>query len=221
MAGGSDDVDGVGFAVGLTHDSPDLLGTVHVNAPADAARRWGHDLATFRAVRTDAADALSLPPPLHHWPHRSDAPNADATADACEAACCGDASCTVWTYGYRGSQKAGGNTCWVGNCVGKFHNVPNDTWVGGVRPALPPAPPAPPLVPTEARAGFDDSGWELVDAPHDCEADIPRLPVSPSPDTRSMSVHRVYGKPRLGNRSLLKDPRPRTADSMPQHRHVL
>jgi hypothetical protein len=98
-----------------------------------------------------------------------------ASADQCQDSCCWDQSCLVWQFANT-STKGGG--CWTGRCSTPVHN--SSIWTGGIRatPApLPPPPPAPPPAPPPpapppVSAGplsqaYDDSGWELLDVPHD------------------------------------------------------
>ena len=85
-----------------------------------------------------------------------------ANVDACRIACCSIALCEIWQYEMW--PYASGYGCWIG--ASDDCNHPNENWVGGggrKTPALPPKPdPSGP-----ASTSYDDSKWELVDAPHD------------------------------------------------------
>lgn len=89
------------------------------------------------------------------------------TAALCEKACCDDNACAVWQWE---DPKIQGGGCWLGECTAGFNKV--TSWVGGNRSApVPPAPtpaPLPPGVsPPESKVAYDDSSWELINAPHD------------------------------------------------------
>lgn len=88
------------------------------------------------------------------------------TAALCKQACCTDNACAVWQW----SEPAQSGGCWRGFCSGTWNK--NNAWVGGNRSApYPIAPPPPPLPPNETfpetKVGYDDSSWQLVNAPHD------------------------------------------------------
>ena len=75
------------------------------------------------------------------------------SSDECRGACCLDMNCAIWQY-------ANDQGCWIGNSNDCNH--PNNDWVGGGRQT--PAPPSP-NGPTSR--SYDDSTWEIIDAPHD------------------------------------------------------
>ena len=95
--------------------------------------------------------------------------------------CCRDPSCEIWSWGYRGAQKAEGSQCWIGACDSPHHLRPvsNDSWVGGSRPVGPspsPSPPPPPVpvsistppamfgrVPSHPSLGGKENGGVVVD----------------------------------------------------------
>ena len=82
--------------------------------------------------------------------------NSATNADDCLDACCGDEMCAIWQY-------ASNKGCWIGQSSDCKH--PNNDWVGGGRNT--PAPPLPPAKTGPISRDYDDSSWELVDAPHD------------------------------------------------------
>ena len=77
-------------------------------------------------------------------------------SDDCRGSCCADVMCAIWQY-------ADTQGCWIGNSHDCDH--PSDVWVGGGRPV--PAPQPPPAKNGPTSRDYDDSSWELVDAPHD------------------------------------------------------
>lgn len=81
----------------------------------------------------------------------------EASADDCRDSCCSDDMCATWQY-------AEDQGCWMGSSGDCNH--PNKDWVGAGGRKVPAAPPEPdPKGP--ASADYNDSQWELVDAPHD------------------------------------------------------
>ena len=86
--------------------------------------------------------------------HSSGATN----ADDCRSVCCSDVMCEIWQY-------ASDKGCWIGTSDAYDCNHPNKDWVGGGRKT--PAPPPKPDPKGPAFTSYDDSMWELVDAPHD------------------------------------------------------
>jgi hypothetical protein len=85
-----------------------------------------------------------------------------ASAAACEHQCCEDNYCEVWQWKKNlNSNDAGG--CWRGWCAG-FRTSPD--WVGGIRDS-PLTPPSPGTLPAEATIDYNDSSWQLINAPHD------------------------------------------------------
>lgn len=83
-------------------------------------------------------------------------PQGNASAELCLQACCIEASCDFWQYAAGRAQ-----ACWIGQCKDTPHGGCIG-WVGGSAPAPSPGPTCP-----ECAKDFDDSDWELVDAPHD------------------------------------------------------
>ena len=100
------------------------------------------------------------------------------TKDACVAACCamGPAKCEVWQLS-GDPEEPYGSDCWVGTCdpTRPLHNTSHGGWQGGARGATPaPAPgPAPPVTTGPASAGYDDTAWASVNAPHDYIIGLP------------------------------------------------
>ncbi len=78
--------------------------------------------------------------------------DAKSAAD-CLDACCGQFMCLIWQY----SESKG---CWIGQSKDCAH--PNNDWVGGGRNSS-----AKPLTPKQAAKDYNDSGWEIIDVPHD------------------------------------------------------
>ena len=100
------------------------------------------------------------------------------TEEACARACCWDASCLTYQWELDTNSSVHGGGCWGGKCAGDLKE--STTWIGGTRsppgklppqpppPPNPPPPPAPPPMSSGPFApSFDDSGWELLDVPHD------------------------------------------------------
>ena len=98
--------------------------------------------------------------------------------EACERACCWDASCLTYQWELDTNSSVHGGGCWGGKCAADLRE--STTWVGGTRsppgklppqpppPPNPPPPPAPPPMSSGPFApSFDDSSWELLDVPHD------------------------------------------------------
>ena len=82
-------------------------------------------------------------------------PNGDASPAACAAACCPDLDCRVWQWS-KASQP-----CWGG--LPSSRCLPGaGGFTGAARAPVPGDE-----VPVPATTGFDDSGWDLVDTPHD------------------------------------------------------
>ena len=87
-------------------------------------------------------------------------PNVGSAAECC-GLCADQVDCLCWDYNVDdGSSEF--HACWTKteNCSS---SVPNALRYSGQIPAPPPGP----AVPAEATPGFDDSAWQLVDAPHD------------------------------------------------------
>lgn len=85
-----------------------------------------------------------------------------ASVAACRAACCADSLCGAWQWVHQSD----GRNCWSGSsCLDPQSGPAYTNWTGAAR-ALPPDPPAP-RAPRAATLGLDDSGWEVVDTPHD------------------------------------------------------
>ena len=78
-------------------------------------------------------------------------------ADDCRDACCSDSMCQIWQY----ANDAG---CWAGTSDDCNHQ--SKDWVGGGGRKTP-APLPQPNPSGPASTSYDDSKWELVDAPHD------------------------------------------------------
>ena len=80
-----------------------------------------------------------------------------SNSDDCRGACCGNIMCSVWQYSdYDG--------CWIGK-ITDCH-APDFGRVGrGGRKT--PAQPPPPTTNERTSRDYDDSTWEIVDAPHD------------------------------------------------------
>ena len=80
-----------------------------------------------------------------------------SNSDDCRGACCGNVMCSVWQYSdYDG--------CWIGK-ITDCH-APDFGRVGqGGRKT--PAQPPPPTTNERTSRDYDDSTWEIVDAPHD------------------------------------------------------
>ena len=75
------------------------------------------------------------------------------TPNSCRDVCCLNSMCAIWLFSeYDG--------CWIGQSSDCNH--PNKAWIGGERSVPAPLPPAGP-----ASKDFDDSSWQIVDAPHD------------------------------------------------------
>ena len=94
------------------------------------------------------------------------------TAELCLAACCDelDGSCTSWQF--AADPEVSHSPCWIGQCAAPLHA--REGWVGGTKPGSKPTPdpegpppPPPPATNGPGSAGFDDSGWEAVNVPHD------------------------------------------------------
>lgn len=89
---------------------------------------------------------------------------ADCIASACEQ------GASVWQLcSPANSSECGKITrkkmCWVGNpsaCASKDAN-----WISGAQATPTPGPTPSPTPPPPARPGYDDSKWDVVDAPHD------------------------------------------------------
>jgi hypothetical protein len=84
-----------------------------------------------------------------------------SSLSATDATSCQAAACAAYMQAWQWLASQG---CWAGlanNC-----GPSGDAWVGGASPAIP-GPPAPPADAPPAQPGFDDSGWEVVDIPHD------------------------------------------------------
>eukprot|EP00118_Oscarella_pearsei_P001518 m.7665 g.7665 ORF g.7665 m.7665 type:complete len:973 (+) comp19344_c0_seq1:163-3081(+) len=81
--------------------------------------------------------------------------NQASTAELCMNACCLDPSCAIWQFDSNCTDQS--CDCWMGQSSSCINN---SKWIGGGRivPAVSVGP---------ASSGFNDSGWELVDAPHD------------------------------------------------------
>ena len=77
-------------------------------------------------------------------------------ANACRDSCCGDIMCAIWQF-------AADQGCWLG--TSNDCNHPSSDWVGGERTV--PAKPPPPAKNGPTTRNYDDSSWEVVDAPHD------------------------------------------------------
>ena len=82
------------------------------------------------------------------------------TLDQCRGDCCAEGDCEVWQWGGQPEEEHLG--CWIG-----LHGEENKSprWQGGGRNGTGPTPPPATSGPTTRN--FDDSSWELVDAPHD------------------------------------------------------
>ena len=80
-----------------------------------------------------------------------------ANADDCRSVCCSDVMCEIWQY-------ASDKGCWIGTSDDCNHT--NNDWVGGGGRKTP-APPPKPDPSGPASTSYDDSMWELIDAPHD------------------------------------------------------
>ena len=81
--------------------------------------------------------------------------NTATNADDCRGVCCADIMCAIWQFGKEG--------CWIGQSNDR--NNPSKAWIGGERD-IPAKPPSPTTNGPSSR-NFDDSGWEVVDTPHD------------------------------------------------------
>ena len=80
-----------------------------------------------------------------------------SNADECRDVCCSDIMCQIWQYAHD-------QGCWIGTSDDCNH--PNKDWVGGGGRKTPaPLPKPDPSGP--ASTTYDDSKWELIDAPHD------------------------------------------------------
>ena len=77
-------------------------------------------------------------------------------ADDCRGECCADVMCPIWQY-------TDSQGCWIGPSSDCNHT--SSSWVGGGRDT--PAKPLPPPDSGPTSRDFDDSNWEIVDAPHD------------------------------------------------------
>jgi hypothetical protein len=79
----------------------------------------------------------------------------------CCALCASDPSCGCWDLDTKD------NICWTkSDCSEKKNQSDRTSALLPVSPSPPgPAPPGP--TPPESMPGFDDSAWQLVDAPHD------------------------------------------------------
>mmetsp|Transcript_7144 Transcript_7144/g.15469 ORF Transcript_7144/g.15469 Transcript_7144/m.15469 type:complete len:882 (-) Transcript_7144:192-2837(-) len=84
----------------------------------------------------------------------------------CQATCCGDPACEVWQWCPGGSAGCGDESCWTGK---KNPCVPRPGWKGQGRTVAPTPEPSPgQLCETDfCKVDFEDSGWHLVDLPHD------------------------------------------------------
>lgn len=80
------------------------------------------------------------------------------SADECMELCCSDIMCAIWQF--SAGEKGG---CWMGQSDDCSNT--NDKWVGGGREV--PAQPPPPAKNGPSARDYNDSSWELVDAPHD------------------------------------------------------
>ena len=89
-----------------------------------------------------------------------------ATTEAeCQANCCSQLNCSTWIFREFSTPR---NDTWRSGChVGQSNDcAPSDEdWLGEQRP-LPTAPPTP-VQNNRASRDYDDSKWEVVNAPHD------------------------------------------------------
>lgn len=79
------------------------------------------------------------------------------TPEACQDACCDSPSCQIWQFS---NAPLPGGGCWIG-LVPEGGCNPDNNWVSFANTSRPVQ--APPF----AAPGYDDSAWQVVDAPHD------------------------------------------------------
>eukprot|EP00117_Sycon_ciliatum_P016228 scpid31162/ scgid15748/ Beta-galactosidase; Lactase len=85
-----------------------------------------------------------------------------SSADDCQTLCCLSRYCRAWMYDIRSG------ACSI-DSEREFscEHPTNDYTVGGTRPAPGPLPPVPEMDASRLQYDFDDSEWEIVNAPHD------------------------------------------------------
>eukprot|EP01050_Picozoa_sp_SAG11_P002810 SAG11_NODE_147_length_14771_cov_3.279648_2_plen_730_part_00 len=108
----------------------------------------------------------------------------DISAEICASACCSDSLCAHWQFNINGSDPKGGTIHETRRCMlsptppgpGCTNGTPGV--VGGSRPAREPPPPGPSPPspspsdhPEQAQPSYDDSGWQVVNVPHDMNVD--------------------------------------------------
>ena len=126
-----------------------------------------------------------------------------SSAEECAAACCRfheafQPRCWVWQWAANAPANWSSRPrCWLGAPKDKRVFTNSSIWVGFSRATPPPPGPSPPLPrnPPAAAAGFDDSGWERVDTPHDMLMASPYDPDTPPAGVSSAHVFSPHSGP--------------------------
>lgn len=77
---------------------------------------------------------------------------------SCQAACCDSPSCSLWQWCEPGKPCGPAGSCWIGSST---ECQSGEGWISYGRNSSTPVNPAP------ASPSYDDSAWEVVDAPYD------------------------------------------------------